>query len=478
MYWPECNGFVALWPDEFRALMKEADEHSQKIEAFQEANRKMTEAAVKVREAQMRGVKAEIAQSEAELEQALSDVHAASSAVKDKLKPLSKLDAKGGVKMVKMVEMVPIKKFKDKKAKPIYIKSSGLDKVLAERRIYLVDGEKEKRAKDKLLKDGKLNSDEIKKRIADKVQDQAKFKKEWKLKPDDAPAYTGVLTDWAKTMNGDVAKFIERNKGELEKSINTDPNDPHRHIDLSAEAQLMRYTAGAGLEINFNPFTGNLFDKRDKSWPKHVLRGAKSGEFGIKGNAQAAFAIAEGRVRTECYWPHYAGWHATVDGAGQNFELGFWRFYGDIVLSGGAGASLLVELELGVSYTGGKQGLRGIPQQDRGKPGAKVRAGGKGELDVFAGAEAGIDAKGALQWLNPEGEASNGKPLKVKDPLKAVPEFKDVAVVNPGVSGRAGLGITGAFKIMHEGDRFVIHAKLGACLGLGGGASLKFEVGL
>jgi hypothetical protein len=226
-----------------------------------------------------------------------------------------------------------------------------------------------------------------------------------------------------------------------------------------------------------NPYTGNLFDQRDKNWRKRLLRGARSGEFGIKGNAQAGFAIAEGRVRTECYWPHYYGWHATVDGAGQSFELGFWRFYGDIVLSGGAGASLLVELELGVSYTGGKQGLKGIPPQDKGKPGAKVRAGGKGELDVFAGAQAGIDAKGALQWLNPEGEASNGKPLKVKDPIKAVPEFKDVAVVNTGVSGKAGIGIKGAFTIRHEDDRFVIHAKLGACLGLGGDASLKFEVG-
>jgi len=294
MYWPECNGFVALWADEFRALMQEAEEHNKKIEALQEANRKLTEAAVKAREAHMRGVKAEIAQPEAELEQAVSDVHAASSVVKDKLKPLSKLDAKGGVKMV---EMVPIKKLKDKKAKPIYIKSSGLDKVLAERRIYIVDGEKEKRAKEKLLKEGKLNTAEIKQRIAAKVQDQATFKKEWKLKPDDADAYTGVLSDWAKAMNGDIAKFIERSKGELEKIIDTDPNDPHRKIDLSAEAQLMRYTAGAGLEINFNPFSGNLFDKRDKNWPKRLKRGAKSVEFGTKGNATAAVPNAEGDAR-------------------------------------------------------------------------------------------------------------------------------------------------------------------------------------
>ena len=113
----------------------------------------------------------------------------------------------------------------------------------------------------------------------------------------------------------------------------------------------------------------------------------------------------------------------------------------------------------------------------RNKPGAKVRAGGNGELDVFAGVQAGIDAKGALQWLNPEGEESNGKPLQIKAPIKAVPEFKDVAVVNAGVAGKAGLGIKGAFKIVHDNDRFVIQAKLGGCLGIGGDASLSFEVG-
>ncbi|MGZ9044211.1 MAG: hypothetical protein ACXW24_07245, partial [Telluria sp.] len=38
MYWPEKNGFIALFADEYRELYAEADEHSKKIAALQAAN--------------------------------------------------------------------------------------------------------------------------------------------------------------------------------------------------------------------------------------------------------------------------------------------------------------------------------------------------------------------------------------------------------------------------------------------------------
>jgi hypothetical protein len=475
MYWPEQNGFLALFPEEYRAFYAEADEHSKKIEKLQNANRKVTEAALLLREAHKRGVAGEMTKAEAALQQAISDMQMASIDVKKTLQPLSRLDVKGGVKMV---ELVSLKKPKQQqKAVPIYVKSTTIQQVLAEKRIYLLEGEKQKRDKEKVLKDGKLNTDEIKQRIAEKVQDKTKFSKKWKLKPDDAEAYSGVLSEWARTMNGDAARFIERSIHDLETQFNIDPNDPHRNIDLSAEAQLLRYTGGAGLEINFNPFKGNLLDKRDGSWPKNLMRGAKSGEFGIKANAQASFAIAEGRVRTSLYYPHYAGWHATAEIASQVFELGYWRFSGDIILSGGVGASLAVEVDVGISYTGGKQGLRGIPPEQKDKAGAKVHAGTKAELDAFAGGRAGVDAKGALQWLNPEGASSQGKPMKIK-PNEAIAEFKDVAKVDPAVSALAGIGLKGAYQIKHEKGKFVIYVKMGLCLGLGLGASMKFEVGM
>lgn len=474
MYWPEHNGFIALWPHESGELMTQAVQHSNKIDKLQSANKAMTEAAVKLREAQKSGVKAEIKAANSELEKAISELGIASKEARSTVESLSKLSAKDGVKMV---EFVPLKKFKDQKVKPIYIKSTALKKVLAENRVHLIDGDKEKREKEIILKNGHLNTTEIKNRIAEKVQNKAKFKKEWKLKPDDAKEYSGVLGEWARVMNGDIAKFIERSKDDLEKKHNINPDDPYRNVDLSAEAQLMRYSAGAGLEVNFKPFQGNFFDKRDKNWQDSVKRAAKSGAFGIKANAEAAFAIAEGRVGTQWYWPHYAGWHATASVVGQTVELGFWRFYGEIILAGGVGASAAIEVSLGITLVGGKQGIHGVPPENKNKSAVKTSAGVDAGLDAFAGGRISVDAKGSLQWLNPEGEISNGKPVKVGSPVKAVAEYKDMAEVDAGVAGTAGLGIKGAFTFAHKDGKFVIHAKLGACLGLGGDATMTFKAG-
>ncbi len=475
IYWPEQNAFLALYPPEFLDFHYEADEHSKKIAALQAANQKVTEAAIAMRAAQKSNIAADLKKAETELNAALDEMQKASEEVKKKLEPLSKLEAKAGVKMVELVSL-RTPKYKDKgKGVPIYVTSDRLKKVLAEKRIYVVGGEKAKRDKDKVFKDGKLNTTEIKHRIAEKAQGKD-FKKEWKLKPADADEYTGVLSEWAKTMNGDITKFIERNVDDVQKKFNIDPKDPHRNIDLAVDAQLMRYSAGAGLAVNFKPFQGNLFDQRDRTWPDRLKRGLKSADMGIKANAKASFAVAEGRVHTELYWPHYAGWHATMDVAGEAVELGYWRLYGELVLSGSAGASLAVEVDVELCLTGGKQGVRGIPPANKKKSGVKARAGASGDLQAFAGATAGIDAKGALQWLNPEGAESNGKPLKVKAG-KAIAEYKDMAKVDAGVAGTAGIGVKGSFSIKHEDGKFVIYAKIGACLGLGGDGSLKFEAG-
>lgn len=474
VYWPEWNAFVAFFEDEYRALMAEADDHNAKIEALQKANRAVTEASINLREAQKANVKADIEKAEDALKKALSEMMAASDAVKKKLEPLQKLDAKDGVKMVEMVAL-KTRKYKNKPT-PIYVKSTSLKQVLADKRIYLVEGEKAKRKEDKIYKDGKLNLEEIKHKITEKVQDKAKFSKEWKLKPEDADEYTGVLTQWARTMNADINTFIERQKGDLEKYFDLDSTDPKRRVDLSADAQLMRYSAGAGLEVNFSPFKGNLHDKRDKNWIDRAKRGIKSGEFGIKGSAHASFAVAEGKVRTEVYLPHFAGYHVRPTIGEQTFEMGYMRLYGDLVLSGGAGASVAIETDIAVSYTGGKQGIRGIPPANRNKPGVKVRAGADAGLDAFIGVRVAIDVQAEIQWLNPEGEESDGKPVTVK-PGDAIGEYKTIGKIGYGAGASAGAGIKGAFKIGIEKGNFVIKAKAGLCWGVGAEGSFSGEVG-
>lgn len=470
LYVPETNGLVALFPEEWLEIRKEADYHNELIEKLQAANRAVTKAAIKLREEQKTGTKADIAAADKDLQQKLTDQRNASKNIRIAIKPLT--DLKSGDPL-KMVELLPLTQMtKSKKFRPIYVKSDKLKKALNEKRIYLIDGEKEKKAQKKLFSNGRLDTAAIKERIANQVQDKAGFHKKWKAAPEGEEEYAGILSEWARIMNGDLKTFIERKKDDVEKKFQIDPNNPKRKIDLDAEAQLMRWSAGAGLEINFKPFLGNLFDKRDQNLADHLKRGLKSGEAGIKANAQAAFAVAEGKVQTQLYYPHFAGWHLTPALLGNNFDLGYFRFEGELILFGTAGASIAVEVDVGVTYTAGKQGIKGTP---KGQSGAKASTGAAADVDVFAGVKAGIDAVGALQWLNPEGLVKH-PPAKV-DPSKAIPEYTDIAAIKGGVAGVAGASAKVAFKIQHRDGKFVITTKLGACLGLGGEGHLTFEVG-
>lgn len=504
IYVPGDNCFVALYAEEWNEISAEALEHDLLIAVLQDKNQAVSEKAVALRKAQINGVLADIQKANAELESALNELADANAAVKKKLEPLGSVKVKEGVKMVEWLPLfapypeehpkadaksgpTPGKKqkanpqFVEWKKAPSYIQSDKLKKALAERRVYIVEGaaEKKKRQQEKVFSGIRPNIDEIQKRIRDSVVDKAKFEKKWKLAPEGQAAYTGVVTAWAKTMNGEMQRFLEREVNEQNVKFNIDPKDPHRRVDLSAEAQLMRYTAGAGLEVNFNPFAGSLDDKRDETLGKKVKRAMKQGRLGLKANAEASFAVAEGKVRAEWYWPHFAGWHMTPEVLEQPFDLGWLRLYVDVVLAGDVGASVMVELDVALLYTADKQGIKGAPKD---KKGAKMKTGAGGELNAFAGVKAGVEFVAAVQWMSPEGY-TNGKPKKTPANNKAIAEYVNIAHIQPGVAVSAGIGAEGNLKIGFEtdpkrGSYFVIRGKLGACFGLGGKGSFAAKVGI
>lgn len=93
------------------------------------------------------------------------------------------------------------------------------------------------------------------------------------------------------------------------------------------------------------------------------------------------------------------------------------------------------------------------------------------------GIKGGIDLAGSLQWLNPEGfNGSNGAPKKI-DPKKAVGEYVDIAKVSTGVAAIQGLAAKLGLQCDYKEGRFVIAAKAGLCLSLGGSGSVALEVG-
>jgi hypothetical protein len=244
-------------------------------------------------------------------------------------------------------------------------------------------------------------------------------------------------------------------------------------IDMKPEAQLMRWSAGAGAQATFLPFQGSLYDKRDKNWSQRLKRFAKAAQFGIKANAEASFAIGEAKVETILYLPHAAGWHLDASVIGQPLDFGFFRMRGDLLLYALAGASVALEADASLLVSGDKQGVKGTP---KGEAGAKAKVGAKGEAKLFAGLKEGVGLTGSLQWLNPEG-VINPRALKKSDASKAIAAYADVASISADASLIQGLAANLGFECDYRNGNFVVAAKAGGCLGLGGAGSVGCKVG-
>lgn len=478
IYRPDENIFIALYPDEFLACRKEGEQNNTAIQELQEANQDVTEKSLALA-ALLRNpnpAKADLKAAQDALDQAFATLSIKSEAAKSKIEKI--VDLKADQK--KLVEILPLTMQRSAGHKTYYIPAEKLKAAMDDKRVYLVEGkaERTKGPKDKILNGTSLNTNEIKRRIAEKAIDKAKFEKKWKLKDKDDNEYAGqLLSQWSKAMGADAKDFLEREQKQIIEGIfgkiNSDPNDPHRMVDMKSEAQLMRWAVGAGLESNVQGFQGNFYDKRDKDWKSRFKRAGKAAQFNVKANAEASMSLGEAKVQTIAYFPHFAGWHLAPASAGVALDLGYFRMRGEMALYAVAGASIALEANAGLMLTASKQGLRGVPKDAKA---VKAKASAEGSVELFVGLKEGIDLVGGLQWLNPEGFIDAKNP-KRKDPLKSWGEYVDVASVTAGVAAIEGLAASLGFEVGYKNGNFVIAAKAGACLGLGGSGNLACKVG-
>lgn len=478
LYQPDQNAFIALYMDEFLICRKEGEENNKAIEELQAANQAVTEKslALAALKRQPDPKTADLQRAQVELEQALSHLDAKSQAAKAKIEKITNLSTDES----KLVELLPLTLARNGRQRTWYVPAKRLKEAAADKRIYLVEGkaERNKGKAEPLLKGTSLNTNEIKRNIANQVLDKAKFSKKWKLKPDDGDEFTGqFFSDWSKAMGAKATEFLEREQKTIAERVFTpsalNANDPHRQIDLKPEAQLMRWAAGAGLEANCLPFQGNIFDKRDKDWQSRFKRAAKAAQFNVKANAEASFALGEAKVATIGYYPHFAGWHVVPAGAGIALDMGHFRLRGEMSLYAVAGASIALEASTALMLTASKQGLRGVPKDNKA---VKAKAGVDAKVEIFAGLKEGIDLNGALQWLNPEGFIDENSP-KRKDPKKTWGEYADIASVGAGVAAIQGLAASLGLEVGYKNGNFVIAAKASGCLGLGGSGNVACSVG-
>ncbi|MFO7528606.1 MAG: LysM domain-containing protein, partial [Marinobacter sp.] len=189
-------------------------------------------------------------------------------------------------------------------------------------------------------------------------------------------------TLWEPDQNGALMTTLNRFYDEASWSIWGDAQARREAVDetgfdASAEAQFMRFAAGATASGEFDP---------------------RKGKVHFQAKAEGQYALAQGKVGIEQAFPvnnrseiripyRVGGW----DGERRIASLGHFQAAINASLSGFAGASALIAGNVHVSTTDGLPTLKGIAARKNGQK-AGMEAG------VFAGIRGGCEVAGELRW--------------------------------------------------------------------------------
>lgn len=313
----------------------------------------------------------------------------------------------------------------------------------------------------KTVRSGKIDTEELRKQLKEASASL-------KFEDDQLEDSNVVLTDWAKKMNKGLTWPKENDKPDDESTY-------HQYVDISAQAQLMRYSQGAGLSAEFNPLEKKASAKME---------------------GHSSFALGEAKASTELFIPDRLGIallfpaKASAGLAGDVCNMGAIRYTINAVLSGNVGASLGIELGVEADFSGEMAkgyGIKGSPATlaPPPPPGQRkinltiplpdVQAGG--EIGAFAGVQADGNVSGAIEWFDPHPEADSAVKHDAKESVVAKEKkFTAIATLTVGVNVQAGGGASAVFYVTYIKSRFRIHCKASLCWGVGAKGSLGFEV--
>lgn len=213
-------------------------------------------------------------------------------------------------------------------------------------------------------------------------------------------------------------------------------------FDASAEAQFMRFAAGASGFAEYNP---------------------KNGKVHVQAKAEAQYALAEGKVTVEQSFPasnksairiyyRIGGW----DGERRYASLGHFQANLAITASGFAGASVVLAANVHVDSSEGLPKIKGIAGRKKGQ-GTNI------EGSAFAGVRAGCEVTGELRW---------------RDVLTS--EKKWDALCKVGKKVEVAAGAAAEFELRLEFNpatgKFYFNIHGGLVLGVGASGSFLLEV--
>lgn len=279
------------------------------------------------------------------------------------------------------------------------------------------------------------------------VQDEANQKE---VQNQDGSFSTKKLLSHLKIQDADLADYDKEHDGAMKglakalgvpsldagKVFFGNPKDPNSILVATADAQLMRYTAGLSAGAGFDPAA-------------HA--------FSLDADASSQLTLGSAHVNVTCYAPSQQGWDVSfplpTPKGNQPFDLGYFRGEFTLDLSAFAGASVMADATMSCNMNpNGKLEVNGTN-------------GAKATVNAFAGAKAGCDVTCGFWWQNPEkGEGADGW-----DKLAEIGADGDVS---------AGMGVNGDFCIDYNQNtgKFLVYAAAGLTCGPGLDGSITVVV--
>jgi hypothetical protein len=334
------------------------------------------------------------------------------------------LVAKGAISndMEPVPGLTEIKRLSGKKHRT-YVRS---DKMKNHLRRYSIASRDKARSKGWLTSDG-ING----KKLAEAIESELKVQVKLEL---------GSLDP-----EGSVMQALNQFYDEAEWSVwseNRKQKVAETGFDASAEAQFMRFAAGASGFAEYNP---------------------KNGKVHIQAKAEAQYALAEGKVTVEQSFPtsnksairiyyRIGGW----DGERRHASLGHFQATLAITASGFAGASAVIAANVHVDSSEGLPKIKGIAARKKGQ-GANI------EGSAFAGVRAGCEVTGELRW---------------KDVLTSEKKWDTLCKVGKKVEAAVGAAAELEIRLMFSRatGKFYFNCHAGLVLGVGPSGSFLLEV--
>ncbi len=234
--------------------------------------------------------------------------------------------------------------------------------------------------------------------------------------------------------------FNQLNKELFKVSLNGDAVPEDKQLTTRAEAQLMRFSAGAQFAGEYDP---------------------KKGRIHLGGATSAEFSLLKASAKSTLHLPSEAGHGLKLSYQGDSGELkelhcGVFRTSFELTIQGSVGACAMLSTKIRVDT----------------KPG-ELNVGGDMNGNVFAGGMLKNEAGLKVEWAKPVNQ-NRVNAGRVTQPTLA--SFNELVKISPSVSVAFGVGFGLDFNVGYSRGKFFVHLSGQLVCGPGGAGGVAAEL--